>query len=263
MKTLIVLGLLSSGSFMTAGAAEEGLSTRGVILSRKPASSTFKLILHRNGKAAEVPNNYEFRSGDKFAVQVRLNEGSGYLYVLNRTITGQPDRIRATASRGIRLASNGKPTEVSAEEEETMLRNESASASEYRLVYPASHRKVTREWITVPAGDLFEMDANPGLEQLLVIISPRQLTDFTNVLNSSAKASTKPERMKAQQAVRGELAQMAANSETVEPPLDSRSILIDNLPRQKNQDPGTSKPGVAAPIQATRPYLIELTLVHL
>ena len=131
--------LLTAGLFVAAAMtslAEEGLSARGIILSRRPASSTYRLLLHRDGNTAEVPNNYEFRSGDKFALQIRVNEGAGYLYVLSRTITGSPERIRAGASRGIRLANEGHPTNVTAQEEEQLLNNESASASEYRLVYP-------------------------------------------------------------------------------------------------------------------------------
>lgn len=265
MKSLFVPGLLLIAA--VAG-AEEGLSTRGVLLSKKP-SATYKLFLHRDGRSAEVPNNYEFRSGDKFAVRVKMNEGTGYLYVLNRTITGEPERIRTSAVRGIQLASNGRPTEVTAEEEEKLLTNESAAASEYRLVYPATHRKASREWVTVPANDLFEMDDNPGLEQLLVIVSPRPLTDFTKTLESLTKASTRTERMRAQQAIRGELAQMAANTESADPPLDARSITVGDLPKQQPSGPPVPpappkpNPGAAAPIQASRPYLVQLTLIHL
>lgn len=258
LQTLIAMGLAFSLS------AEDTASTRAVILSRKPASAAWKVILHRDGKSAEVPNHYEFRSGDKFAIQVRLNQGSGYLYVLNRTITGSPGRIRATAGRGIHLANSGKPTEVTAEQEEAMLANESASASEYRLVYPATHSRMSREWVTVPSGTLFEMDNNPGLEQLLIIISPRPLTDFAKVLASSGRSAAAPERLRTQQIVRGELARMAANSETEEAAIDTRGILIDNLPNQQGKSvPRRDSSSHTAPIEAAQPYLVELTLIHL
>ena len=129
--------------------------------------------------------------------------------------------------------------------------------------------------MTIPSGDLFEMDDNPGLEQLLVIVSPKPLTNFTKTLEATS-TKTRPERMQAQQAIRGELAQMAANAESAEPPLDARSIVIEDLPSpnangggteaaKRGDPPAKPKPnqGAMAPKQASHPYLVELTLVHI
>ena len=258
-----------------------GVSDRGVKLLQKAGSATYAILLNRGGKVAEVPDDYEFRSGDQFTIKVNLSQGAGYVYVINRTLSGEAVSSNTTLRSMPNLSEQG------------MLQNASSSTPGFTVVYPAKgHQLHQRGTVTIPPRDSFEMDSVPGIEKLYVVVSPNPLNDFRGMLDRAngpiprqntpapsgntqiAGQQTKPSEQEILTAMRG----MALNAEVEPPPTSSRAVLLVSavaVPYRPASTPAAPRPqppastsvakpnqGVVAPLVKTKPFLIELTLMH-
>ena len=263
----LTLGLVAAA--VPGFAQRDGLSEKGVILSEKPNSAQYRILLLRDGKMGEINSSYEFHTGDKFQIILNLNRGANYLYVLNRTLTGSPDNVRQ-ADRGVILASDGQPTSVSASEEAKMLDQNGVKTTRYSLVFE-SKRPVSGESV-VPSNNRFQMDAHPGMEEMLVVVSKTPQT-LRQLLSAASNSDA--------QKLRRELAEMAANSEVAEPPMPEKGFAFVDAPKpdqpshpSPNTNQGTDKPnpqqgdakrtscGAVAPRNQEKPYLLQLNLSH-
>lgn len=277
MFSLKSFSILVTAASAALAAQQNGMSERGVILSHKPDSSKYRIIVDRDGKEGEVPESFEFHTGDKFRVVLDLNQTSRYVYVLNRTLTGSPDKLKQS-NRGVILSDGGgTANEVSASQEAQTIKQSGAKASAYQMVFQTKG-KVSGK-VTIPSNDTFEMDHNPGMEKLLVIVSqtPQNLRQLLK------EASTR----EGQEKVRRELSSMAANSEVAAAPADRGFVWQAAPPTKeptktepsktepsKQDGNGKTKPvpsnppadggscAVFNPLQADKPYLVELSLLH-
>jgi len=114
----------------------------------------FEIELERpDGTRLEVPVNYDFRSGDRIRLRMDVRN-SVYVYVLNRTLTGE--------DKGIEIV----------REQDAQRRPTVAEAP--RLVF--GPEKLSRGSARVaPKRDVMRFDANPGIEKLYVILAPKPL----------------------------------------------------------------------------------------
>jgi len=250
---------------------------RGVRLRQRPGNVTYDVELIRGTQRAIVPVTYEFKTGDRFALRVKVAAPS-YVYVLNRTFVGSPDELKN--NRQIKLVpdkaapnNNGK--------------DDAPKGSPYSLVYPAKGNRLLQPGIVniIPSpGQLMEMDENPGVEKLLVIVSSKPM-DIRRYFEGgtgparTAPVSSVPGKKDSPGDVLGklndELAAMAGNAEIEES--SNRAITFEpvqgpNRPIKPSTPPPPApptqkeKPGVtdssSAPKQPAKPYLIEITLAH-
>jgi hypothetical protein len=248
-------------------ATPEGVSERGVVLLQKPASSSHSILLKRGSQIAEVPDTFEFKTGDQFSLKVNLMAGGGYVYVLNRTVTTAPDKVQVVA-RGMALL-EGNSQQSSPQQEQTVLASGNASATDFKLIYPADgHKKIGSGLVTIPSGGLFQMDAQPGIEALYVIISPRPLAHMQGLLTSLNRNDPGPARVKAQNEIRTAMRQMAMNTEVAEAPINARGVqFVAAAPSgastgQSAQPKPKPNSVVAAPKVASEPYLVRFALKH-
>jgi len=207
-----------------------------------------------------VPDYFEFKSGDHFAVKVNLSAGAGYIYVVNRTLKGSPEKMQ-TAARGMALLNGASP--ATPQQEQQMLANAQATATDYVLVYPTeAHKRVTSGWITIPAGGLLKMDNHPGIEKLYVIISPAPMTRLRDLVSGAAGAPTQLAKTQMQQEIRTSMKNLALNTQIAEAPIPSRGVQFVSTASASAATKPKPNVGVAAPVVAAKPYLIEITLVH-
>lgn len=145
------------------------VTARGVFLDtgddRKPAVK-FNVLLDRDGEKKVVPANYSFRSGDRMKFRFEMNRDN-YIYVLHSSIeTEQADRY--LGEKGIDI-----------------IRDEGRRGqgkASYQLLFPTegagqSNLIKQRTVKSVPTGEtaFFRMDENPGVEKLLVVVSPKPI----------------------------------------------------------------------------------------
>ena len=158
----VVAGLVAAG---TVGdpRLSAGQSARGVYLEGERVGVKLEVLRERNGNLRRVSTTSRFRSGDRFKLEVETNR-SAYVYVLNRTLPGDQDRV---GSRGI---------DVIRDEDR---RNRAGDRRKYTLLYPRSGepRPVRRNArVQLPPGNqYFAMDNDPGIERLYVLASEERL----------------------------------------------------------------------------------------
>jgi hypothetical protein len=122
----------------------------------------FNVMLVRDGEKSQVPSTYRFRDGDQLVFQMETNRES-YVYVLNRTIFGNPANLAEYAAKGIKIE---QPADA-----------EKPKMSRYRLLFPTpdsgrENRLKANKRVTVPTGKIpFQMDSEPGIEKLYVVVS--------------------------------------------------------------------------------------------
>lgn len=271
------------------GQPTSGASPRGIYVAGDQLGVSTEIEIERDGKRGMVPTTFEFKSGDRFWLHLTVNKDS-YIYVLNRTVTGP-----GATSRGIKLL---------AEQDRT---DKAPAADTYTLVFPASAsgpQLVRKGASTVVPGKglFFGMDDVPGAEKLMVLASetPLNLSSYFDpstgrLLQGGGRADSVGTVLNR---LNGELAQMADNTATDQPP-SSRAISIVDAPvgatppaKPKEAPALPAKPAVApasaattttgrpptpaavpapvpvlttvaVPKQVGKPMLLELTLVHL
>ena len=269
--------------------AEE--ANRGVRLRQQPGNVTYDVELIRGTQRAIVPVTYEFKTGDRFALRVKVAAPS-YVYVLNRTFVGSPDELKN--NRQIKLVPDkAAPADGG---------GDAPKGSAYSLVYPAKGaNRLLRPGVVniIPApGQLMEMDENPGVEKLLVIVSPKPMDISRYFDPASGHVRTAPAAPAAGRKdspgdvlgkLNSELASMAGNAEVEES--SDRAVTfvpVNKQPETKKDSPFDPKPPVdtpkppvppvnpggkvagngpgprstGAPVQPAKPYLIEITLAH-
>ena len=260
---------------------------RGVRLRQQPGNVTYDVELIRGTQRAIVQVTYEFKTGDRFALRVKVAAPS-YVYVLNRTFVGSPDELKN--NRQIKLVPDkGAPADGA---------GEAPKGSAYSLVYPAKGaNRLLRPGVVniIPApGHLMEMDENPGVEKLLVIVSSKPM-DLTRYFDgASGQVRTAPVAPAAGRKdspgdvlgkLNAELASMAGNAEVEESSDRAVTFVPVKKPSPTNPNPsGTPPPppppvnptepsvkapvtgrgpvSTGAPVQPAKPYLIEITLAH-
>lgn len=256
-----------------AAASHEGISEKGVALLKRPGSATYNIFLNRGGQVAEVPDDFEFHTGDQFSIRVNLTAG-GYVYVINRTLSGP-----ASAMRDLRFEMEARSAPVM--QEQQILAKANMTASDYTVVYPANgHLRQQPGWRSIPTDGMLVMDSMPGIEKLYIIVSQVPLTNFRSLVGRAPSAPTQLARVEVQQEIRTAMREMAVNTERASPPISARGVQLlsapvvsstsatkPTAPKQRpvtNVVATTSRPNsaVAAPVATGKPFLIELTLVH-
>jgi hypothetical protein len=152
---------VKSGTAHTTPPARPPSAKRGVSCA---------VLLVRDGERVTVPSSFQFKTGDQVALRVSVDADS-YVYVLNRSFTGNPE---ALATRSMALVK---------EEDD---RRGNTEASPYALVFPeAGKHFVVKAGVghpVPPRGLTLRMEGEPGVEQLLVVVSPHPL-DITTAFD--------------------------------------------------------------------------------
>jgi hypothetical protein len=272
MRSAHVTVFLMALLFTAAGAAQSdaGLTKRGIVLRKHASNVTYDVVLLRGTERATAPVNYRFQSGDRFALRVRVAVDS-YVYVLNRTFVGSPDELKT--SRQVRLVPNGPEAGGSAGEQEQAAKGKPV----YALLYPRTGSRMLKAGVrtTLPGSTMaLEMDKHPGVEHLILIVSPtplriRSLFDSTTGELRVANAIREDSAIDVAAKLDAQLAAMANNVEAEESATPARSIVF--MPVQDGEvkpspAPPLLKPpdttSVAAPKRPGQPFLVDVILAH-
>jgi hypothetical protein len=251
----------------TTAFAQSQPTARGIYLGGTKLGVSTEIEIERDGHRGMVPANFEFKTGDRFWLHVTVNQDS-YIYVLNRTLTGTPAQV----TRGVKLMG------------EADRKAKTPPADTYTLVFPAPNTSARLVKAGAPTkipggGQYFGMDQVPGAEKLLVIASPAPLPLSSAYFNGpggklvrSAKTADTAEGVLGR--LNAELAQMADNTETQEPPKTRGIQIVPNpfpgtgsgpvgKPEEKKTATPPDRRTYAASRQPGKPMLLDLTLLHL
>jgi len=265
---------------------QEGLSERGVRLSEQPGGLTYDIELIRGVERGIVSTAYRFQNGDRFAVRLRLTRDA-YVYVLNRTFTGDPDDLRAT--RAIRLVPNtpspGGPSAPQPPAPGTAAHD--TGGSPFAVIYPPTgHRLLKAGPVNLlPSAEMaLEMDEHPGLEHVVLIVSPAPLSRSWLLQRAAAVRQGSPPRSTDEDidTQLRELQRMAANAEVEESVVSSREIILVAKPGEPKGSPfsgaetkphidsapanpngaGPSPATAGRPLAPARPFVVDFILSH-
>jgi hypothetical protein len=153
--------------------AQTGGDPRGIFLDRGDETSSairFSVLLDRDGVRKVVPATYTFQSGDRMKFQFELNHGR-YIYILLHSVAADPANLdRYAGTRGI---------EVIRDEDQR-----APAIDSWKLLFPTQEAGTNnlvsaRAVKAIPSAGTayFRMDKKPGMEKLLVVVSPTPL-DF-------------------------------------------------------------------------------------
>jgi hypothetical protein len=279
MRKRMGTGFLLLALLAMSASEPAGVSTKGVALMKREGSAAFTIQLQRGDQIAEVPADFEFRSGDKFNIRLNVTGGRKYVYVLNRTLQGEMRALETTRDLRLELQERAAPVAGGLQP----VSHGRVTTSDYVKVYPEKgHQTVPAGWVTIPpSGGMFRMDEKPGMEKLYVVFSGTPLTRFAGLIGAGASpeegapapSPTQVARVQRQQEIDVELTSMARNSEVATPPISTRGVefvpgpaaaTVSYSAGQKAAPRPRPKPnaGVVAPISAGKPYVVELSLLH-
>jgi Domain of unknown function (DUF4384) len=163
-KTTTILLTAALAAFGQGSVDPKGIFVTPGNNNPRPAVK-YGIRLSRNGEARPVAASYRFQSGDRFQFQFEVSQSS-YLYLLQREIEGDPASMEQyVGAKGI-----------------VVVRDEDdkrPASSKYQLLWPvnsSSVRLTGHQPQTVPSqGQFFQLDNRPGLEKIVMVVSPKPL----------------------------------------------------------------------------------------
>ena len=195
----------------------------------------YSIKLNRNGDVRPVAASYRFQTGDKFQFLFESNQ-SNYVYVLHRAVEGDPDRMEQYAgAKGI-IVTGG----------------DNKADQRYQVLWPTSGAvKITANKAqSMPSGNqFFEFDAKPGLEKIVLVVSPQPI-DVAKYFNVAGNANSgSGGRKDKDEDVLGQLTAMDKNTVSVADATD-KGICVGSCD------------GYSAPRDPGKPFLVNIDLRH-
>ena len=172
----LVAGLVAAGAGGGPQAAGQSATPKGVFEEGRQVGVKFQVLRERDGELRRVATTYPFRSGDRFKFEVETNR-SVFVYVLNRTLTGDAQSLRSKGIEEIR---------------DDDRRDHSGSRRQYRLLYPGGGSRPAAvpagRRVQFPPGDdrYFVMDDQTGIEKIYLLASERRI-DLSGVFRSGGR----------------------------------------------------------------------------
>ena len=159
-------------------------SPKGVFEEGRQVGVKFQVLRERDGQLRRVSTTYPFRSGDRFKFEVETNR-SVFLYMLNRTLTGDAQSLRSKGIEEIR---------------DDDRRDRSGSRRRYRLLYPSGGSRPAAvpagRRVQFPRGDdrYFVMDEQTGIEKIYVLASERRidLSEYFDLEDGRQRTGRRP-----------------------------------------------------------------------
>jgi len=145
----------------------QGVDPKGIFVTpgknndNRPAVK-YGITLIRNGEPRPVAASYRFQSGDRFQFQFETSESS-FVYLLTREIEGDPDSMqRYVGAKGIQVVRD----------------DDRRSQPKYQVLWPTNGENIrlaARQPQAIPNRQYFQFDNNPGLEKIVLVVSPKPL----------------------------------------------------------------------------------------
>jgi hypothetical protein len=200
-------------AFTVSALAQEDVRAKGIFVDNGDSRQTamkFNVLLDRAGRQTSVPSTHRFVNGDRMKFQFELNR-EAYVYVLHRTVNGEPDNLRKYAG----------PMGIDIIRDDDRRQPDQAK---YQVLFPArstgqANRLASRRVYSVPTGEVFfNMDDNPGIEKLFVVVSdsPLDISRWPGVVGEVGAAQNnnrRPNRDDSDDDATSRLKRYAANSE--------------------------------------------------
>ena len=246
--------LVGFGSLALLNAAES--DPKGLFLSEARDGVKFNVLLDRGGSERTVSTGYRFESGDRMRFQFEINRDS-YVYFVHRQIDGDPTSAPVSqyaGLKGIRFVMNEQPARTRPAPR-TSPRPARAQPTgprvgtpvNYKLLFPSDgagrqNKLVAKKSHTLPLSDgvHFEMDENPGIEKLYVVVSPTRLNKLEGLFTGDGAPVDQAD---ASRRVTEILAQYSNNASVS----IGKGIIVDSY-------------GVG--LDAEQPFMTEVDLVH-
>jgi hypothetical protein len=167
------VGAVAVGAHAVALETDETETAKGLFYAPtpKPRPGVKFNVIEIEGKNLDKrkkrKTSHDFKPGDRLNFEFEVNR-PGYIYILNRTILGHPDRLRRYMGRGI--------SALMADDLGRVI-NAGPRQARYTLLYPGPgshgdnyvHKGQLR---VVPQTGQFVMDNEPGIEKLFFVWSP-------------------------------------------------------------------------------------------
>jgi hypothetical protein len=240
LLTAVTVAFAPSGSGLVAGAQDDA-AIKGVFREGKRSGVKVSVFATDGNKRRRVSTDYEFRSGDSFELELETNQRA-YVYVLNRTLAGDPSSL---GSKGIERIRDDD-------------RRERPPVGPYQLLYPMKNDPRVAESNKPFKLTGFRMDDKPGVEKMFVVVSakPIDISRYFDV-DGDQRTGNRPPSSGGDRGRREDrdedvldqlnkdLADWSANAESV-------------LPKGVERDPE----GYGVVRDPAKPGVVELTLLH-
>lgn len=223
----------------------------------RPAMRFNVLLTRGDSKPQRVRSGYAFRNRDKMLFEFEVNKPQ-YVYVLNRTIGGDPDRNqRYSGTKGINVVRDEDRRDTSG-----------SRSDRYKLLFPTrdtgtSNRLAANRVHTIPYDGKthFVMDSKPGIEKLYVVLSsePIRIERYFD-LDGGALRAGKGEAVKTVPAEGEEEGEEAESEDTLDDLNKALSEWADNAEVAEAKGIAVESYGVSQ--NPARPMMIEVDLNH-
>lgn len=235
---------LASAVFGVPAAAQgDDTQLKGVYREAKRQGVKVTVFRGEGTSRRKVAHDYEFKSGDAFELDVETNRPA-YVYVLNRTIVGNPDEL---STKGIERVRDDD------------RRDRRSNRAQYSLLYPQSgEAKATTANKPLTISD-FQMDKVAGVEKLLVVYSAKPI-DVSRYFDLKGKQRT------GRPASGNDRADGGKHTDTEEDVLDqlNKNLADWGANAESSQPKGVTRDpeGVGVVRDGNRPAMYEVTLRH-
>jgi hypothetical protein len=231
------------GIFISSTAPSGG--TVGAPATAPRPAVKLRIEMNQNGQSMPVSATHPFHTGDRFRFVFELSQSS-HVYVVNRSIAGNPEGLRELlGTRGINVVNQ---TGAGGQ----------AGAPKFQVLWPPAGSDAplpARQTQSIPgATQFFEFDANPGIEKISVLVSPYPI-DIAKYFNGVAsRPRTSPAAGRHDDTNSDVLSQLedlrSIDSNTTTDPGASRGICVGDCSQY------------SAPLHPGEPFIVTVDLLH-
>jgi hypothetical protein len=173
--SMFVGGAISATSGVAAQAqAQENVArVKGVYRDAQKPGVKVSVFKGSGASRSRVSSDYEFQSGDPFELELETNQAV-YVYVLNRTLPGDPSTLKNKGIDRIRDDDQRAPAQ---------------QRMKYKMLYPRENDPKTTKVNTPFKIPGLSMDDTPGVEKMFIVLSakPVNLANYFDLTNGNQR----------------------------------------------------------------------------
>lgn len=181
-KVLIMMAMATSAAvwsgapFAAAAQAQDPVlkGVERVYQEGKRNGVKIAVFATEDSRRRRVPADHQFQSGDRFELELQTNQRA-YVYVVNRTLAGDPGTLR---DKGIERIRDDD-------------RRERPRGSAYKLLYPMKNDPRVAEANKPFKLTGFRMDEKPGVEKMFIVVSAKPI-DINRYFDVASGDQRKP-----------------------------------------------------------------------
>lgn len=181
--SVVVAAVMVAGQAFIAGGGvaaqgQNDATVKGVYREAQRTGVKVSVFRGTGGSRTRVSPDFEFKSGDAFELELETNRPS-YVYVLNRTLSGEPSELSRKGIERIR-DEDRRPAQ--------------RARDQYKLLYPLGSDPKTTAANQAFRLPVMKMDSQPGVEKMFIVVSekPIKIADYFDVSGDQRGRTSPP-----------------------------------------------------------------------